>query len=162
MSSFFSCDRCRFRCKAKIELVKHLFEAHCTDPNFTYSCPIAECTHVFKLGCTYYSSFRSHVSRKHHDWKDQLAIQQPAVIFIQNEPGDHGNGSDTVQQTEATVNLSGGGTTNSLSAGAAIEESGPSSLVDQLLTSYRKLKRDMGLHSQLWTMPLVWLTLYHP
>ena len=55
---------------------------------------------------------------------------------------DHSNGSDTVQQTEATVNLSGRGTTNSLSAGAAIEESGPSSLVDQLLTSYWLWKRD--------------------
>jgi len=87
MSSFLSCDRCIFRCKAKIELVKHLFEAHCTDPNFTYSCPIAGCTHVFKLGCTY-SSFWSHINRKHHDWKDQLAIQQPAVIFIENKQGN--------------------------------------------------------------------------
>ena len=145
MSSFFSCDRCRFRCKAKIELVKHLFEAHCTDPNFTYSCPIAECTHVFKLGCTYYSSFRSHVSRKHHDWKDQLAIQQPAVIFIQNEPGDHGNGSDTEQQTEATVDFSGGGTTDSLSAGAAIEESGPSSLSRSAAHFLLTLKERYGL-----------------
>lgn len=75
-----------FRCKAKIELVKHFFEAHCTDPNYTYSCPVARCTHIFKLGCAY-SSFRSHINRKHHDWKDQLAIQQPTVIFIENEQG---------------------------------------------------------------------------
>ena len=66
------CSRCSFRCSTEFALVKHIFEAHFADPNFTYICPIQGCPHVFKLGSTY-SSFLSHANRKHSDWRDHLS-----------------------------------------------------------------------------------------
>ena len=50
-----------------------------------------------------------------------------------------------MQQTEATVDLSGGGTTDSLSGGAAIEESGPRSLSRSAAHFLLTLKERYGL-----------------
>lgn len=72
------CSRCSFRCSAELPLVKHVFEAHFADPNFTYCCPVQGCPHVFKLGSTY-SSFLSHANRKHGDWRDQLSSRVSTV-----------------------------------------------------------------------------------
>ena len=65
------CSRCSFCCTVKAELVKHVFESHCFDPLFTFPCPLGGCPHTFKLGSTY-SSYQSHVRRKHHNWKEDL------------------------------------------------------------------------------------------
>ena len=144
-SIFFCCDRCTFRCKEKVALVKHIFEAHSTDANFTYSCPIEGCPHVFKLGCSY-SSFRSHVTRKHHDWKDQLAIQ---AAVTSTEDATHGIGEP--METGLILDPSGNGANESAgatveeSAGATLEESGPSSLSKSAAHFLLTLKEKYGV-----------------
>ena len=137
----FTCDRCSFRCKEKIALVKHIFEAHSTDANFTFFCPIEGCPHVFKLGCTY-SSFRSHVTRKHHDWKDQLAVRAPVRPTLTE---DAAHGIAEPMETDLSLVLDQSGSGANQSAGPTVEESGPSPLSKSAAHFLLTLKERYGV-----------------
>ena len=66
----------KFRCSTNTTLVKHLFEVHSYEPSFMYACQIDNCPRAFMLGSTY-SSFISHASRKHPNWRKTLDNAPP-------------------------------------------------------------------------------------
>ena len=65
----FQCQRCSFCCTKKLPLIKHIFEAHSSEPTFCFTCGINGCIHQFKFGGTY-STWKTHASQKHPDWQD--------------------------------------------------------------------------------------------
>ena len=71
------CYMCNsFRCSTNSALVKHLFQVHSYEPNFMYACHVEHCPRAFTLGSTY-SSFLSHATRKHPNWKELLDQAPP-------------------------------------------------------------------------------------
>ena len=74
-----TCNYCTFRCSDGTSLVKHVFQAHHTDPLFHWVCAIRGCSHSFTAGSTY-SSFLSHANRKHVNWADSLKEGSPDFI----------------------------------------------------------------------------------
>lgn len=48
-----------------------MFLSHSYEPNFNFKCGIANCLHSFKFGSSY-SSWKSHVTRKHPTWKEEV------------------------------------------------------------------------------------------
>ena len=70
------CDYCSFRCGLKSQLVRHLFEAHSSEADFNYTCSIGGCAHFFQ-SASKYSSFLSHVNRKHPNWQSLLNSVEP-------------------------------------------------------------------------------------
>ena len=67
----FLCTLCAFRCGTRLELVKHYFATHAVEPKFRLVCGIKGCSHTFYFGSTF-SSFKTHASRKHTNWKENL------------------------------------------------------------------------------------------
>ena len=65
------CSRCSFQCICRLQLIKHCFESHSYEPTFRVECGIRGCCHVFTFGATY-SSFKTHASRKHPGWKENV------------------------------------------------------------------------------------------
>ena len=59
----FCCQRCAFRCPTWRNHIRHTFEAHSSEPNFTFTCDINGCTKTTSK----YSTLMSHLSRKHRD-----------------------------------------------------------------------------------------------
>lgn len=85
-----------------------------------------------------YSSFRSHVTRKHHDWKDQLGIQ---AAVTSTEDATHGIGEP--METGLILDPSGNGANES--AGATLEESEPSLLSKSAAHFLLTLKEKYGV-----------------
>ena len=52
-------------------LIQHLFEAHNSVHNFTFTCEIGSCGHVFTTGSSY-SGYLTHRHRKHPNWRQQI------------------------------------------------------------------------------------------
>ena len=52
-------------------MIKHAFEAHSVEATFKITCGINGCLHQFYTGATF-SSFKTHASRKHHNWQAAL------------------------------------------------------------------------------------------
>ena len=69
MAAEISCTSCSYRCKAKLDLIKHLFAAHSFEQNFKFQCGIKGCLYQFHSGATF-SSFKTHVNRKHPNWQN--------------------------------------------------------------------------------------------
>lgn len=67
----FRCTSCSYRCEIVIDLIKHLFSVHSVEPNFFFVCGINGCLHAFKCGASF-SSFKTHATRKHQGWQDNL------------------------------------------------------------------------------------------
>lgn len=64
------CSYCLFRSRSKLTLIQHLFDAH-SDEEFSYTCEIVLCGHVFASGSCY-SGYHTHCHRKHANWKQQI------------------------------------------------------------------------------------------
>ena len=54
-----------------LTVIKHFFSVHSVEPNFFFICGINGCLHAFKCGSSF-SSFKTHASRTHHGWQDDL------------------------------------------------------------------------------------------
>ena len=67
----FLCCHCCYKSKDKISFVKHLFQAHNSEPDFKYTCATSLCSRTFITG-DLFDAFRSHCVRYHHNWKEQL------------------------------------------------------------------------------------------
>lgn len=52
-------------------LLQHSFGVHSVEPSFRLVCGINGCMHCFTYGSTF-SSFKSHASRKHPNWKERI------------------------------------------------------------------------------------------
>lgn len=72
--SLFTCSLCSYCCNTRLTLSKHTFETHSVEPTFHFVCSIKGCLHSFKYGSTY-SSFKTHASRKHPNWKQCLSAE---------------------------------------------------------------------------------------
>lgn len=68
---FFTCQRCAFRCPSWRNHIRHTFEAHSCEPNFSFMCDINGCTKT----TSNYSTLMSHLSRQHRD----VDIETPSV-----------------------------------------------------------------------------------
>ena len=93
-----------FRCSKNSCLVKHLFEVHSYEPNFTYTCQVDHCPRSFSVGSKYVS-FLQHVSRKHPNWKENLDASRPIThgTFIFNLPDSISSDSDPTFNTPASL-----------------------------------------------------------
>ena len=88
------CDYCSFRCGLKSQLVKHLFEAHSSEADFNYTCSMGGCAHFFQSGSKY-SSFLSHVNRKHPNWQSLLNSVDPTHTAGMMDVGQGDSGALT-------------------------------------------------------------------
>ena len=87
-----SCRYCAYCCDTLLQLTKHMFEAHSFEPTFSYACGIGRCTHIYKAGSTF-SSFKTHVNRKHPNWQDEIENMSPtgelaAVVLRDGSPSE--------------------------------------------------------------------------
>ena len=62
------CTLCSYRSNNRMDLIRHNFATHSMEPSFRIVCGIKGCAHSFVFGSTF-SSFKSHVSRKHPNWQ---------------------------------------------------------------------------------------------
>ena len=76
------------------ELVSHLFEAHSSVADFNYTCSIGGCTHFFQ-SASKYSSFLSHVNRKHPIWQSLLNSVDPTHTASLMDVGQCNSGALT-------------------------------------------------------------------
>ena len=67
-----TCSFCLFQSTDKIEIVKHLFQAHNSENDFNYVCGISSCTRTFTKGSSF-DAFCSHCARYHHNWRELLS-----------------------------------------------------------------------------------------
>lgn len=74
-----SCVFCPYRCETRLNLIKHSFAVHSTEPTFHLECGIKGCLYYFKVGSTF-SSFKTHASRKHSNW--QRYVNTPAAVGV--------------------------------------------------------------------------------
>lgn len=84
----FRCTSCSYRSEAIIAVIKHLFTAHSVEPNFFFICGINGCLHAFKCGSSF-SSFKTHASRKHLGWQDDLQnshLSSPRLFALFSGP----------------------------------------------------------------------------
>ena len=70
-----SCNLCSYRCKERLDLIKHIFGAHSVESTFKFRCGIKECLHTFHSGTTF-TSFKTHADRKHPKWKETFKETQ--------------------------------------------------------------------------------------
>ena len=97
---YFKCQRCAFRCPNWRNHIRHTFEAHSNEPNFSFRCDVNGCT---KTTSNY--STLSHLSRQHGD----VDIESPTVhslvtLFPQDDNKmdlDFGNRSPGLPNGEA-------------------------------------------------------------
>ena len=92
--SMFTCSYCSFRSLLWRELTKHSFECHSNEPNFLEKCKVDGCVQTF---CCY-SSFNSHISRRHHG----VDIEREARRAATNE--DTATGSAEEREDERDDN----------------------------------------------------------
>ena len=81
----FSCQRCPFRCPSWRNHIRHTFEAHSCEPNFSFRCDINGCTKT----TSNYSTLMSHLSRRYRD----VDIESPAVHSIVTSLPDDEDGT---------------------------------------------------------------------
>lgn len=84
----FHCSYCSFHCRARLDLIKHVFSSHSIEPTFTFVCAIKGCPHCFKFGATF-SSFKSHCNRKHPNWQqyvDDATDPDPPASALHDVP----------------------------------------------------------------------------
>lgn len=74
-----TCSFCLFQSIDKIEIVKHLFQAHNSENDFNYICGISSCTRTFTKGSSF-DAFRSHCARYHHNWRELLS-----ELYVEND-----------------------------------------------------------------------------
>ena len=67
------CTYCSFQSDNNLLLVKHLFEAHSQERNFSYVCGFESCNHTFTMGALF-DAFWNHCNQKHHDWQKSYYI----------------------------------------------------------------------------------------
>lgn len=81
--------------------MRHLFQAHANERNFTYSCGILSCCYTFKPGSTY-SGFLTHCNRKHPGWRKYLAERTMCNDEASEGDGMYSGGGDgdTIFQME--------------------------------------------------------------
>ena len=91
------CYMCNhFQCSKNSCLVKHLFEVHSYEPNFTFACQVDHCPWSFTVGSKY-ASFLQHVSRKHPNWREKLDTSPPitsGTFVLSNLLGSSSSDSD--------------------------------------------------------------------
>ncbi len=95
----YSCDRCSYRCNIQLEVIKHGFNTHSSEPLFRLKCGIQGCLHIFSSGSSF-SSYKTHASRKHPNWQSYLSptfsvrstidqdTEPPAFISEEDEEDD--------------------------------------------------------------------------
>ena len=93
----YCCDLCSYRSDDGVVFLKHLFEAHSLESNFSYTCGFNGCRRTFTLGASY-DAFRSHCDRKHHNWKESL----DSISFDDRESVTD-NSSNVAELAEATT-----------------------------------------------------------
>ncbi len=95
------CDQCSYRCSSRIQLIKHSFSSHSSEPLFKLRCSIHGCLYCFLPGSSF-SSFKTHVSRKNPDWQKSLAAYDgtsgPILTQVANE--EFGERLTVVQEQE--------------------------------------------------------------
>ena len=85
--SLYNCSFCAYRSNIKLDLIKHLFEAHGLDATFRYQCGISSCTRVFASGSCF-DAFRGHCIRKHLNWQQMLTISLEPTQDNKDPPVD--------------------------------------------------------------------------
>ena len=90
-------DLCSYRLDDDVVFLKHLFEAHGLESNFSYTRGFNGCRRTFTLGALY-DAFRSHCDRKHHNWKESL----DSITFDDRESVTY-NSSNVAELAEATT-----------------------------------------------------------
>ena len=73
-----SCKFCSYRCKLRLNLIKHCLQTHSLEYTFRFRCGIKGCLHCFTVGATF-SSFKTHANRKHPNWQDYVNDPIPSV-----------------------------------------------------------------------------------
>lgn len=76
VSPLFNCRQCSFRSLSWRELTRHRFETHSNEPNFFEKCAVIGCSQTFRR----YSSFLSHLSRKHRGLDMESAARRSIVM----------------------------------------------------------------------------------
>lgn len=100
-----SCTLCPFRCISRLQLIQHSFQTHSVEPTFHFVCGIKGCLHTFKIGATY-SSFKSHASRKHPNWRDHLDELVPSPVVSEPDIAqDHEPISTEVDEVHLDVDM---------------------------------------------------------
>ena len=76
-SRSFSCRQCSFRSLSWRELARHRFETHSNEPSFLEKCAVLGCSQTFRR----YSSFLSHLSRKHRGVDVESAARSSLLTY---------------------------------------------------------------------------------
>lgn len=89
MALDLSCNWCSYRCKAKLDLIKHCFGAHSIESTFVFKCGIRGCLHQFHFG-TNFCSFKTHADRKHPNWRKYInnSIENSSPLPAQHTRDD--------------------------------------------------------------------------
>ena len=114
-SSLYKCQNCSFYCERWRTYVNHSFEAHSSELNFSFTCRIEGCPRSFSR----YSSFKSHLSRKHpnphppppvptpeQSAGDILDDHQDPYHADQSATSSSTNSMDTTQEDESLSSIS--------------------------------------------------------
>ncbi len=99
----FACTSCTFQSNTRLLLIKHQFSCHSVEPSFRLTCGIRGCSHLFKFGSTI-SSFKTHASRKHTNWQENVEIEEPAMPS--NTPSEYDSTAtdDPLQDPLGSIN----------------------------------------------------------
>lgn len=100
------CDYCCFCSENRIVFIKHQFQAHRFESNFSYKCEIPRCDHVFATGSSY-ASFLTHCNRKHDKWREVLSvtISEPQQTCEPNSTDQNSREDETVLNYSDSVDL---------------------------------------------------------
>ena len=89
---FYLCQRCAFRCSVWRNHIRHTFEAHSSEPNFSLRCDVNGCTKT----TSNYSTLMSHLSRQHRE----VDVESPSVhTLLISYPQDGGSTLELDQGT---------------------------------------------------------------
>lgn len=100
----YRCSRCSFCCLAWREFYRHNFETHSNELGFVMRCVVVGCSQSFRC----YSSFSSHLSRKHRgvDFESEARVMALSHSFLaQQEEPTHSDVDAPMVQEEGFSNL---------------------------------------------------------
>lgn len=103
-SSSYKCSSCSFLTSAKIDFIKHSFSSHSSERSFKLMCGIDGCLHMFKHGSTF-SSFKTHASRKHTDWRNRLLIPAPVHVVHTMTSNDNSQLTEASSSSEDSTEV---------------------------------------------------------
>ena len=112
------CIFCSYQSDDNVLFLKHLFEAHSLESNFSYTCGFDGCRRIFTVGASY-DAFRSHCDRKHNNWKESFigisyADSQSEIDSSVDAAGELADANDSATSTPITLHPSGSVTDTSI------------------------------------------------